>query len=483
MTNNASQMLAALNTARIGWMTCQLQPVEPPEFAQMDLSEVHLRLLAMDAQLRCLTAASPPPEALPRPLDCPPFQQEFPPQAARNLFARLWNDALTSDKVLLLRLMDRRGYIAHPFDFFPEVHWDGLPEAYLPLLEWQRNIATHAAPSRSPTPDNTYSRESAEHTYRRLRAENPDDAQLWLETELNQASAQHRLRLLRDLSSQFAQRDVEILRKLHESDRSGKVKTLALQILRRLGATTELPADLSAFDYIERGTKGLLRRKTKVSAPEKMNSARINLLEQLIAHVGFSDIAAHFSLSERELIDAWDWDASHGVISNALRKSILETGSDDSCHHLMEQFPDALLTLRSLSADEMQRLSGPLCSKAVEVTIAAGSKAGQTFWHIPESFCSWRIENLSEAHSKTLWAKAARHPALAPPKDDKAPELSVFTSQVFKLAMCLQPQDAQLALDYLIERHALHRADPLLAPLHFNIALPYIARDTPRERP
>ncbi|MCZ4270559.1 hypothetical protein O4H48_21985 [Rhodobacteraceae bacterium G21628-S1] len=54
-------------------------------------------------------------------------------------------------------------------------------------------------------------------------------------------------------------------------------------------------------------------------------------------------VAAHFSLSERELIDAWDWDASNGVISNALRKSILETGSDDSCHHLMELFPEGRL--------------------------------------------------------------------------------------------------------------------------------------------
>ena len=482
MTNNASETLAALNAARMGWMTGQLTQVELPGFEQIEPPEAHLRLLAMDSQLRSLTAASQAAENLTIVSEFSIAERVLPPAPARDRFKRLWADAQVTDKVLLLRLLDRRGYISHPFDFLPEAHWDGLPDAYLPLLEWQHSIAGDAAPS-APAPYAAYSREVVQRTYRTLRTENPAKARTWLEAELVEGNAQSRLRLLQDLSSQFDQSDAELLGSLHKSDRSSKVKTFALQALRRLGASTELPSDLSAFDYFERGSKGLLRRKTKISAPSKMNATRVNLLKSLIAQIGFGDVAQHFSLTERELIDAWDWTDSHQAISDTLRRSVLETGSDDGCSYLMDQFPEALLDLKDLSADVMQRLTGSLRAKAIHATIHAGGKPAQTLWNVPEALCSWHMEDLTSEESKALWAKASQHPNFNPPKEDTAPGLSNFANELFKLAMCLQPQDAQLALEQLINKHGLHSADPLLTPFHFNLALAQVTGNAPTERP
>lgn len=481
MTNSASETLAAISAARLGWMTGQPGNVNTAEMNQLESTEAHLRLLAMDAQFRCLTAAPPAGLDLTHVADFIVPEQIYPEDAARERFRRTWSDIQQVGKVLLLRLMDRRGYIAHPFDFMPESNWDGLPDAYAPLLAWQRTIRAGPDVTESD-PYAGYSRKEARNSYGALRADDPAKAQEWLETELKKGNAQNRLRLLQDLSDRFDRSDVDFLAELHASDRSSRVRGLVMRVLRRLGVKCELPTDLSALDYIERATKGLLKRRASFSAPAKMNTTRVNLLSGLISQLGFADLATELSVSETALIDGWDWDGSHATISSSLQRLILETGSDAACVHLFDRFPGTLLRLMHPSADEMQRLSSTLRDKAVEATIEAGCKSSYVFWNVPEAFCNWRIEGLSEAQSKTLWARAARHPSLAPPKDEKAPGLDAFAAEIFCLAMCLQPREAQSALDHFITRCALHGADPILAPFHFNVALPPVQTGREQER-
>lgn len=482
MTSNATDTLVAISAARMGWMTGQIGPVDLPELAQLDTNEAHLRLLALDAQLRGAAGAAQTGVELTHAAKFNAPQQAYPSATARDRFRRLWSDLQQADKVLLLRLMDRRGYIAHPLDFMPTSNWDGLPDAYAPLLDWHRTFHAGDEPAEAD-PYTAYSRVNAQRTYADLRAHDPAKAQAWLAGELAAGNAQNRLRLLRDLSNQLDQTDVDFLLELQANDRSGKVTSFVLSVLRRLGAKTDLPDDLGALDYIEQSTKGLLRRKQTFSVPAKMNATRVNLLSTLIAQMGFPAVADHLSVSETALIDAWDWDGSHVAISDALRQSILETGSDTACQHLIHNFPDALLQLSHLGPDLMQRLSPPLRDKAIEATMTLRTGTANMFWQIPATLCTWQIEDLSPTQSAALMDKAARQSNLALSEHDDAPDLGKFSTQIFRFAMCLHPKDAQLALDHFASKYQLHSADPILAPFYFNMALPPVPTGTPTERP
>ena len=59
LTNDASKSLVAIAAARTEWMTGQLGTVDAAELNQLETAEAHLRLLAMDAQFRCLSVTPP----------------------------------------------------------------------------------------------------------------------------------------------------------------------------------------------------------------------------------------------------------------------------------------------------------------------------------------------------------------------------------------------------------------------------------------
>ena len=397
--------------------------------------------------------------------------QSYPSDEARYRFRRLWSETEhNSERVLLLRLMDRRGYVAHPFDFLPKQNWDGLPDAYAPLLAWQRTIKAGAD---GFDPHAVYSSERAKSSYGRLRADDPAKAQDWLVTELKRAKAQKRLRLLRDLAYLFDQSDVNFLSELNVSDRSPKVRELVSRLLRRLGANAVLPADLSALDSIKSAKRGFLRRRLTFWAPEKMSG--LLDLHELIWTMGFPALATHLSVSETELIDAWDWVGSHATISYCLRGAILETGSENACAYLLDRFPDALIFPRYFSSgDDAQWLSSPLRDKAIQATIEANCEEPETFWRVPEGFGYWRMEGLSKVQSEWLLEKLTRLPNMVSPRYEVRSKLSshALFRMVFSLAMCLQPREAQLALDHIAAQRGLQTNRPDPCPASFQYRAP-----------
>lgn len=478
MMNDANAFAAALAAARMGWMTGQLAEVALPEFDTLDAKETQLRLLALDAQFRALTGA---PVVSPDPVIAPamPAVSRHPmPETARAWFQRIWREEQQNGKIKLLRLLDQRGYVAHPFDFIPQAHWDGLPDAYEPLLEWSRQATGGTA---VPDGDDTYRTYSGAETRRHFSEQYSQDraaAITWLEAELSQGNAQQRLRLLGDVAPYFTGHDEAFLRKLHQEDRSGKVKSLMVQILRRNGCKTDAPEDLSALDYLEQSKSGLLRRKRRISTVAKINQTRVNLLVALLAQIGLPELASHFDCTSAEFLEAWHWDKAHPDVTTALQRCVFETGQDADCLTLVRHYADQPWTLSYLDAGHMTRFSPAVQGDIITAFIDGIPKREAGLWHMVGCLADWRLLPLSAAQSDALWKRAQKHVDLNPRGTQDDTGFGNYTAELLDLAMCLNAPQAQAVLDMLVKK-GVHSADPSLAPLHLNVALPDISQEGP----
>lgn len=475
MTSNAQDTLDELTAARMGWMTGQPSDTELPELAELPPKEAQMRLLAMDAQLRAIATVPNNIPTLTFAQPMPKTDRAFPQEAARPLFRRLWESKQQETRIDILDLLDRRGYIAHPFDFAPETAWDQLPEIYGDVLAWSRHTL-NAAQNTTPAPCASYSRQRTQLHYADLRRQNHTEATEWLQSELAQNNAQNRLRLLRDIANQMTLADEPLLNTLVRHDRSGKVMAFAIQILRRLGARTPPPDDLSALEYLERFDPKAPNDTARIGTPKKMNQTRASLLATTLGEIGFQDLAKELGLPPAELIKTWDWDHAHHMVSDALQRCIFSTGQEEDCLALIAQFANAPTALDILIQDDMARLSKPARQQAISMLIENTDGSLHEFWFLLEYLNNWRLNNLSEAQSAALWDCAKQHSDLDPSNAAQQQRRDYHEALVFRLSMCLHPAHAQLALDFFASQ-GLHSADPVLAPLHLNVALPFMVQE------
>ncbi len=484
MRNDAEAFAAALATARMGWMTGQLAKVDLPDLSELsDLSDLgekdaHLRLLALDAQFRALVGApvlSPDPVIAPH---MPEAAKPVIPDAARDWFERSWRGVQQTDKVKLLRLLDRRGYVAHPFDFVPQSDWDGLPDAYAPWLEWSRTSV--GGPSSAANADGygTYSGAATRRHFVELCSTDRVGAMSWLETELAGGNAAQRLRLLSDVAPYLTHEDEPFLARLQDTDRSGKVTALAVQILRRNGCATPKPEDLSALDYLERSKSGLLRRKVRIGTPAKINQTRVNLLRTLLGQIGLADLADFFGLTPGEFVAAWDWDNAHADVSNGLQQCIFETAGDAECRAVVRLRADNPRELGQLDAAHMDRLGPDARSEVIAMLIEGLPTRDQALWQLTDTLTKLRLDGLDEAQGAALWDKARGHPDLNPASGPDKSGFEPWGGEIRTLAMCLNAPQARAALELFAQR-GVHGAEPMLAPLQLNIALTDISQERP----
>ncbi|MCI4663367.1 MAG: DUF5691 domain-containing protein [Neomegalonema sp.] len=477
MMNDANAFAAALAAARMGWMTGQPSKVDLPGVSDLDEKEAQLRLLALDAQFRALTGAPVSPSAPFIASSLPEPSRPLPPEAARTWFQRAWRDAQQNEKGKLLRLLDRRGYMAHPLDFMPQTYWDGLPDAYAPWLEWARGARRRTDPTVAPGSGASSGAETRQRVSE-LLAQDRASAIAWLEAEMAPAAAQQRLRMLTDVASLLTRDDEAFLRRLQEKDRSTKVVALALQLLRRHGCAPQPPDDLGALDYIERRKRAASPGAGAIGTPAKINSTRATLLAKLLEQLSFAELADHLGMTAPDLIKAWDWENAHPGVTYALQRCVFETGGDAERLALFQLYASRLDQLAQFDAAHIEHLGPALKSAAVSALIDGLGAAQHACREVLDVLARWRLETLSRAQSAELWERARTHPDLDPALLDKDVRFEDLASPLFELAMRLQPAEAQAALDLFTEK-GLHSADPLLTPLHLNVSLPDISQEGP----
>ncbi|MCL2850629.1 MAG: DUF5691 domain-containing protein, partial [Micrococcales bacterium] len=182
-----------------------------------------------------------------------------------------------SSPARVLDLLARRGWTMHPLDWFPDPAAD-VPAVYAPWQDW----AAQAAP-RPQTVDpeqwRYLSPSGRRRGLRELRTTDPDAARALLAEHFGTEQAAVRLELLQvvGLVGLDAQ-DVPFLQSL-ATDRSGKVKTLACQLLARLGMTSAEPDDLAELrTFVTAKRKGLA---LVVRATETKTEAQARRRDQL----------------------------------------------------------------------------------------------------------------------------------------------------------------------------------------------------------
>ncbi|MDR3214518.1 MAG: DUF5691 domain-containing protein [Azoarcus sp.] len=281
----------------------------------------------------------------------------------------------------VLRLLERRGFCAHPLDWFPAASTDA-PDLYAPWQDWARSSGTAANDGADELDADTW--DDFQPARRRallktLRRQNPVRARELIAAKAGQETAEKRLALTEILTIGLDSGDIPYLRSL-ATDRSGKLKLLAARLLARLKQKSETTpqeelAELAGFLTV--GSKGIFRRKPTV-APNPLQPRVQTRRQELFEQSALPDIAAALGLTEAELIDGWQFHQKNMTPDTAFVKMVLETAADEFIpllvNRLLEEDQPTLAALLAprLDADEQARIvkailanpSTPFCDLA-----------------------------------------------------------------------------------------------------------------------
>ncbi|MCL2653682.1 MAG: DUF5691 domain-containing protein, partial [Propionibacteriaceae bacterium] len=182
--------------------------------------------------------------------DLPGLTKPTMPDYCRALFRTV---IAQESAVPVLKLVDARGFAAHPLDWFPAASTQDLPATYLPWQDWVRGVSNdRPAPVQIDDQTWAYAAPATRLTLlQALRETDPDQARQLIVDHASAESAEVRWSLVNVLSVNLTMADAEYLGSL-AGDRSAKVKSLAAGLLGRLGVgsgqSDELKELASFFD-------------------------------------------------------------------------------------------------------------------------------------------------------------------------------------------------------------------------------------------
>ncbi|MBM7065983.1 DUF5691 domain-containing protein [Actibacterium sp. 188UL27-1] len=298
--------LARFESAKLRWMSGGDVPTAP------DLSgpAAQLRELALAGQFRqtCLRPTLPE-TARPVP-NYPRLALPLLPENLRPIFRRLLCPAQSRDYMqALIGFMASRGVMAHPFDWLPPRDTDGYPDIYIPLAKWH---ASEDAETITPdlTEDNWSDLFPAERrlAFEILRQVDAAAARDLMVAKAGTVPAEERMRLVGLFAVNLGHDDQGYLEGLVASDRSGKVKTAARQLLARLGVDGEDDGAHELADFLEVSSKGLLRRNSVITFRKKLNDVQRRRAFALLDTVSLLQLANALDHSPAQVIAAWTVD-------------------------------------------------------------------------------------------------------------------------------------------------------------------------------
>lgn len=265
-----------------------------------------LALLAVAGQCRQFLLDTPlPRDARPGP-DWPAPTLPLLPDALRPRFRRTAKAMHPVQRRALLRLLDARGWMAHPFDWRPGHGDDDLPAAY---DGWRRRAGSLRA-QETAADDETLDAASPGERRRQLtalRTQDPAAARARIAALLPALPAEQRLALVEQvLALSPTAEDLPLLDTL-SADRSERVRSAAARLRARLGVTQPLQdeerADIRA--WFEVGSSGLLKRRPKVSLLALKTRPQQAARRERLQRLGWMDLCAVLEMDPAALLAAW----------------------------------------------------------------------------------------------------------------------------------------------------------------------------------
>lgn len=295
---------AALGQAPADWQAVAAHDAEP-----------ELGLLAITGQATQLLYRPSPAGTIAPPRRLPRLALPVLPDALRARFRTLVRILKPTDPMMamIVHLMAARGHAVHPVDWMPG-SVDDLPGIYAPWSDWQARTGDEVPPEglSAETWDDWMPAERR-LALQALRRSDPDRALALIEQHAQGLAAEQRLRLFECLEIGLNPSDTAFLTALG-ADRSGKVRTLAAQLLARLGTPGNAGAgtgagtgagaeELAGFFTI--ASAGILRRGRVISANRLKTQAQRTRRTELFATVPLAAFAAALGLDVRQTVEMW----------------------------------------------------------------------------------------------------------------------------------------------------------------------------------
>ncbi len=292
------------------WMTgMEAASAAPPAWKPMldGQGDAELRLLALMGQVTRVAMRPVPGEALVPPPLLPVLALPGMPEPARIRFRQVMTNRKGKAEEIApaLYLAAARGYAVHPADWMPGTTDTTAPALYAPWIDWLGGAAgqAHTDVLTAETWDTWYpsERRAALAT---MRCTDPAAARSLIAAKAGDVAAEERVKLVTILAKGLSDADAEFLETLAK-DRSGKVKTLAANLLARLGRGEGSDEDVAELADMLEMTGGVLRKKT--FGPKKLkNDVQRKRRDTLFAQVPLARLAGAFDLSQAQATALWD---------------------------------------------------------------------------------------------------------------------------------------------------------------------------------
>lgn len=246
-------------------------------------------------------------------------------------------------KLRVVAVAGARGYVAHPLDWMPSASETNAPRVYTPWVDWQQATNTGIVAPEALTVENwdDFLPAARHNALADLRRSDPAGARALLEAKAASETAEVRLPLIDLLRIGLSADDAPYLQSL-ASDRSGKIKLLASNLLARIGLRTGSSDEniRELAEFFEQGRAGLLRRRTVYSAKNLKSVPQAVRRNQLLADVHFGDLANALGASEQEFIEGWQIGRDDNI-DRLLAQTISDTGSDASASEYARRMIEA----------------------------------------------------------------------------------------------------------------------------------------------
>ncbi len=464
------------NRWMIGAVTADVVPEawqETIQGAQGNGLDAELAVLALTGQL--LQVAYRPANGQPLLVEQPLPVLELPPlpEKLRSSFRRLLAAQDGSD-VPLLTLIASRGYTVSPLDWMPAAREESLPSVYSPWLGWASGRSSIDGETSGVGLDtdswSDFLPAERRRALKALRIEAADTARQLIEDQGLREAAEERAKIIAVLAVGLSENDLPLLVKLNESDRSGKVKSIAGNLLARLGQSQCSDEDCKELaDFLKVSKKGLINRKRQVSPAKIKTGAQRKRRTELLESVPFDALAGALKQTPMELATEWVFNDKDGV-SDYLTQMIVNTAADEIIWPFAQNIVqrDAIDSINDDLLKRLKQLHNPQINSEIFQLVldADNGYFDSAVRYLADAPGSVTFEQLSKTNGYSCLLAAAKKQA----KDDSRADEHLLQEGLSNLGLIATQEAAKELLEQFINA-GMMSVDPGLACLRFNADL------------